>query len=397
MFMDTNTEGTSDSVYDGRDRLAGLPDEVLLQLFETLGRMSKRDLCNVSRLNKRCHRLGDVVLYKSILFETPELHLTFSESLGRRPRRGSAIYEVKLAYPSSELSQLALDAPLRNHYDPSHSLSRMSNLEKLEISLPDKLLHGIGCLFNGPFDLACLKTCTLFYQCTDDQYWDLRENIHIFAHPTLQSLTIRRAKLDDRGFDSLERPHETALKSLHLIECDINDDTLLDVLEFPIALEEFVMTQIDEPEPELEESSDNFSDYIVALDSQAHSLKSVTIDFPTLGCRKALRLREFEALKTLRINWDYQLFGKSSKKPRLHSVGLPPELEVLEFFNELGNDVEVTDLLLNMIENRNVVARTLKTMIVVEGNESIVKNIKNACKKQGIQLDVIGAMDIDTD
>lgn len=393
MSIDIDNEAASESANGAPDYLDKLPDELLLQLFETLGRLSKRDLCNVSRLNKRYHRLSDAVLYKSILFETPELHLTFSESLGRRPRRGSAIYEVKLAYPSSELAQLALDAPLRNHYDPSHSLSRMSNLEKLDISLPDKLLHGIGCLFNGPFDLACLKTCTLFYQCADDQYWDLRENIHIFAHPELESLTIRRAKLDDRGFDSLERPHETALKKLHLIECDISDDTLSDVLEFPIGLEEFVMTQLEEPEPELEESSDSFSDYIIALSSQSHSLKSITIDFPTLGCRKTLRLRDFEALKELRMNWDYQLFGKSSKKPRLHSVGLPPALEVLEFFNELGRDEEVTDLLLSMLQNKSIVAQKLKKLIVVEGNDKILSEVKKVCKEQCLHLDVIGELD----
>lgn len=258
-------------------------------------------------------------------------------------------------------------------------------------------MHGIGCLFNGPFDLACLKTCSLFYQCADDQYWDLRENIHIFAHPTLESLTIRRARLDDRGFDSLERPHETALKKLQLIECDINDDTLSDVLEFPIGLEEFVMTQLKEPEPELEESSDSFSDYIIALSSQAHSLTSITIDFPTLGCRKALRLREFEKLKILRMNWDYQLFGKSSKKPRLHSVGLPPELEILEFFNELGKDDEVTDLLLNLLQNKNIVATSLKTIVVVESDGNLLKDLKDVCKEQCLQLDIIGALDVDVD
>jgi hypothetical protein len=380
-----------------RDKLDGFSDEILLRIFEILGRMSKQALCNVSRLNKRYHKLSDAVLYKSILFETPELHLTFSESLNRRPRRGSAIYEVKLAYPSSELSQLALAAPIRNHYDPSHSLSRMSNLEKLDISLPDVLLHGIGCLFNGPFDLACLKSCTLFYQCADDQYWDLRENIHIFAHPTLEDLTIRRAKLDERGFDFLERPHETALKRLRLIECDVNDDSLSDLLEFPIALEEFVMTQVEEPSPELEESSDSLSDYIIALNSQAPFLKSITVDHPTLSCRKALRLREYEALKTLRLNHDYQLFGRSSRKPRLHSVGLPPFLETLEFFNELGTDDEVTELLLNTIQNKRIVASSLKLMVVVEGSDNaVMKELKRECKQQGLQLDVIGALDVDT-
>ncbi|KAF9731922.1 hypothetical protein PMIN06_003090 [Paraphaeosphaeria minitans] len=383
------------------DRLAVLPDELLLQVFETLAKLgTRKDLCNVSRLNKRYHRLSDATLYKQVLFQTPELHLTFSESLSRRPRRGSAINEVTLAYPSSELSQLALRAHVPGSYihpsrfdGLSHTLSIMSNLEKLDIAVPSDLLHGIGSLFNGPFDLSCLKSCKLFYQCPNDEYWDLRENIHIFAHPELEELTLRRAKFDEQGFNFLERPHQTALKKLHLIECDINDDGLGDLLELPEALEEFVMTHQDEPEPELEESSDSVADYIHALNSQSESLISITIDSPSMTSRKVLRMREFGALKTLRLNWDYQLFAKSSKKPRLHSVGLPPELEMLEFFNELGTDAEVNDLLLALIESKSIVARHWETMVVVEGDEAILKQVKAACKENGLQLDIIGAFD----
>lgn len=402
MAVELNGETTNGVL--SHDRLTALPDPLLLHIFEAVGRISRRDLCNVSRVNKKCHRLSDAVLYKSILFESPEFHLTFSESLGRRPRRGSAIQEIKLAYPSTELSQLALDRPVAGSYiDPkrsdslSRTLSVMSNLEKLDISVPDVLLHGIGTLFNGPFDLTCLKWCSLFYQCANDQYWDLRENIHIFAHPSLETLIIRRAKLDEKGFDHIERPHQTALKHLHLIECDINDDSLSDLLELPEALEEFVMTQVEEPEPELEESSDNVGDYILALQSQAEFLTSITIDFPTLTGRKALRMREFQSLKTLRLNWDYQLFGKSSKKPRLHSVGLPPIMETLELFNDLGSDEEVTDLFLATIEQKNIVARTWKKFIVVDGEDGVSREMKDACKAAGLKLDIIGAMDEDSE
>jgi hypothetical protein len=388
-----------------RAKFATLPDELLLQIFESVGRNSTRDLCSVSRLNKKCHELADSILYKSIRFESPEHHLIFSESLGRRIRRGSAIQDIILEYPSSELSHLVLDAPVHgSHYLPSRSdslsrtISTMSNLETLEISVPVQLLHGIGTLFNGPFDLACLKSCTLFYQCPNDEYWDLRENIHIFAHPTLETLFIRRAKLDHRGFDFIERPHETALKKLHLIECDINDDALSDVLEFPEGLTEFVMTQTEEPVPDLEESSDNIGDYMGALKSAAGSLETVTIDFPTLTGFKALRIRDFVALKTLRINWDYQLLGKSSKKPRLHSVGLPPALETLEFFNELGTDDEVTELLEYTLRNKDIIASKLETMIVIEGDEGgVPKEIIEACKSAGLKLEIIGCLDEDSE
>ncbi|KAI0455939.1 hypothetical protein F5B21DRAFT_177898 [Xylaria acuta] len=381
--ISANANGANGNSVNGGSspsRLADLPDPVLTQIFQLLAATSPRDLCSVSLVNKKWHDIADSVLYKDVLFAKPEHHLVFGQSLTRRERRGSAIHFASLEYPTSELSHLSLNGHIASsHYTPEHfdSLSRtistMSNLQELEISVPVTLLHGIGALFNGPFDLACLKSCSLFYQCPEDAYWDLRENIHIFAHPTLETLFIRRAKLDYRGFDFIERPHELPLKQLHLIECDISDDALGDVLELPKALQEFVMTHSAEPKPDLEESSDNMGDYIVALRSQCNSLERITIDFPTLGSRRSLRMREFDALKILRINWDWQLFGKSSKKPRLDSFGIPPHLERLEFFNELGTDDEVTELLDYLIETSDVAAKAVKSTLVESVNKKLAR------------------------
>jgi len=385
--------------------LAALPDSILLRIFEQVGLDSKHSLSSVSRLNRHYHGLADSILYKRVHFDTPELHLVFSESLQRRPRRGSAIYDISLSYPSSELERLVnppTDQDGKDHnYTPpplrvdglSRTISAMSNLESLNVAVPETLLHGIGTLFNGPFDLACLKSCTLFYQCKDDAYWDLQENIHIFSHPSLETLIIRRAKLDYRGFDSIERPHETALQKLHFIECDINDDALSDILEFPEGLREFVMTQLPEPSPDLEESSDDCSDYIVALSAQAPTLESITIDVPTLGGRKTLRMREFKALETLRLGWDYHLFGKTSKKARLHSIGMPPNLVTLELFNELGTDEGVTDLMVSMLQIGTILATKWEKFIVVADDDGKVPQvIIDACKQGEVKLEIIGQM-----
>ncbi|KAI0509375.1 hypothetical protein F5B22DRAFT_638030 [Xylaria bambusicola] len=374
------TNGTNGASNASR-RLADLPEDILEQVFKTLAESTPGDLCSVSLVNKRWHDVADSVLYEDVRFEKPEHHLTFGESLTRRERRGSAIQFASLEYPTSELSHLSLNGHIANsHYTPAHfdslvrTISTMSNLQELEVSVPVNLLDGIGALFNGPFDLAYLKSCSLFYQCPDNAYWDLRDNIHIFAHPTLETLIIRRAKLDYRGFDFIERPHELPLKKLHLIECDISDDALGDVLELPKAMEEFVMTQSPEPTPELEESSDNMGDYIVALRSQCESLKSITIDFPTMGSRRSLRMRDFTALKVLRINWDWQLFGRKSKKPRLDSFGIPPNLEKLEFFNELGTDDEVAELLDYLIQTSDVAAKAVKTTTLAKSVNAKLAN-----------------------
>lgn len=378
------------------DRLAQLPDKLVSLIFEMLAADSRPDLLNVSLANKKYHALADAVLYKHLLFDSPEQHLTFSESLDRRPRRGSIIQEVTLEYPGSELSHLILDAPLdRSHYQPdridglSRTLSTMSNLETLDIAVPVKLLHGIGTLFNGPFDLACLKTCSLFFQAPHDAYWDLQETIHIFTHPTLEALTIKRARLDERGFDGLERPHSTGLKRLRFVECDINDDALADIMEFPAALEEFYMCHTAAPAPELEESSDEVNEFVMALRPCAETLETITIDHPTLGGRKVLRMRDFAAVKTLRLNYDTQLFGKTSKKPRLHSVGLPPALETLEFFGEVGRDEMVTELFAMALGNVEYMARNLKTLVLAEGpGRPIPQQIRDACKGKKFDLQI---------
>ncbi|KAI0156783.1 hypothetical protein GGR57DRAFT_462343 [Xylariaceae sp. FL1272] len=353
-----------------------LPDTVLTRIFND-PELSLGDLASVSCVNKKWHDLADSVLYKEVRFGKPEQHLVFGDSLKRRVRRGSIIEIASLQYPKGELAHLSLNGHIENsHYSPSHfdslsrSISTMSNLQELEISVPDTMLHGIGALFNGPFDLACLRSCSLFYQTTDDSYWDLRENIHIFAHPSLETLYIRRARLDYRGFDLVERPHELPLKKLHFIECDISDDALGDLLELPAGLEEFVMTQRATPSPELDESSDNMGDYIIALSSQCESLKTITIDFPTLGSRRPLRMREFEALKTFRLNWDWQLFGKK-KGPRLDSMGVPPNLETLEFFNELGTDEEATELLDYLMQTSSVMAKAVNMTPVDSINDKL--------------------------
>lgn len=381
------------------DRLALLPDKLLLLIFDMLAHDSRHDICNVSILSRKYHALADRILYRSILFESPEHHLIFSESLDRRPRRGSMIENIKLEYPSSELSHLILDSALdtQSHRSStfrkgvdglSRALASMSNLETLDIAVPVKLLHGIGALFNGPFDLAGLKTCSLFYQCPDDGYWDLRENIHIFTHPTLETLTIRRAKLDEKGFDFMERPHSTALKSLRLLECDINDDSLADIMEFPEGLREFYLYHTAEPTPDLEEGSDEICEHVMALKDQAETLESITIDHPTLGGRRVLRLRDFQSVKYLRLNRDTQLFGKTGRKPRLHSAGLPPRLEVLEFTEPLGGDDTVTELFAMMLQNIEFMARELRTLIVVEGPDGVPEQILEACKDKKFELDI---------
>lgn len=375
-------------------RFAELPDKLLEHILELVARSARHDLCSLSRTNKRLHSLADKILYKSLLFDNPEQHLTFSESLDRRPRRGSVIQDLVLAYPTSELSHLILDAPLdRSHYDPdridglSRTVSAMSNLEVLNIAVPVKLLQGIGALFNGPFDLACLRECSLYFEAPDNAYWDLQETIHIFTHPTIETLTIKRARLDERGFDALERPHGTTdLKRLELIECDINDDALADIMEFPYGLREFHMSHTPDPTPELEESSDEINEFVMALKPCAKTLETVVINQPTLGGRKVLRMRDFEALKHLKMNFDTQLFGKTGKKPRMHSVGLPPALETLEFFGECGTDETVTELFAQTLENISFMARDLKTLTLAEGPKGLPQPVVDACIGQQFKL-----------
>ncbi|KAI6712472.1 hypothetical protein PZA11_007009 [Diplocarpon coronariae] len=356
--------------------LLKLPDELLLQITS---RLSHHDLASLCLVSQRLNSVADPVLYKSILFDQPKHHLLFSESLAARPRRGSLIQNVRVDY-SGAGSGLKADLMGAHPIDRfSHTISAMSNLEDLVIAVPESLARGIGNLFNGPFDLACLKTCSLFYQREDGGYWDLQENIHIFGHPTLENLTIHHAKLDERGFSSLEKPWYTGLKTLHLLSCDIHDDALADLLVLPEALREITITQGSEPSPALEESPEYAEDYILACVSAQHSLERIVINCPSLASKNPLKMRDFEQLRMLGVR-DHQLFGM--KTPRLQSVALPPNLEVLDFLDGVGRDEEVLELLCYTIEKRDLFARRWKELGICGGRE-VPERVREACAAFG--------------
>ena len=139
------------------------------------------------------------------------------------------------------------------------------------------------------------------------------------------------------------------------------------------------------PSPELEESPDDVNEFIFALGSAHHSLEKITIDFPTLGSKAALRLREFDAVTELQL-MDYQLLGISKGKPRLHSVGLPPNLEILTFPGRISEDEEILDLLEYMIENKEVLARKWRILEVEGDEEGLPVRIRELCEKVGLQV-----------
>tara|TARA_R110002060_G_scaffold77143_1_gene88274 strand:- start:171 stop:701 length:531 start_codon:yes stop_codon:yes gene_type:complete len=140
--------------------LLTLPDELLINIMSLLP--LQRDLASMCLVSRRMNSVADPVLYKSILFDQPKHHLLFSESLVTRPRRGSLIQNVRVDFPSAEMADILCLTDTPHPIDRfSHTISTMSNLEDLVISVPESLSHGIGNLFNGPFDLACLKTCKL--------------------------------------------------------------------------------------------------------------------------------------------------------------------------------------------------------------------------------------------
>jgi len=143
--------------------LEGLPDTVLVRILDCL--QTQRDVYHMCLVSRRINTVADPVLYKSISFAQPKHHVAFSASLITRPRRGSLIQNVRLEYPSEELSDVlhSIDSPSRID-NFSHALAAMSNLESLVLSVPETLCKGIGVLLNDPFALACLRTCEFFNQ-----------------------------------------------------------------------------------------------------------------------------------------------------------------------------------------------------------------------------------------
>ena len=150
-------------------------------------------------------------------------------------------------------------------------------------------------------------------------------------------------------------------------------------------MKEITITQIAVPDPELKESPSDVSDFIFALGSAQHSLSKISINFPGLKSKSALRLRDFDAVTHLEIR-DYQLLGRSAGKPRLHSVGLPPNMKTLTFPSAVCADEEILELLSYMIENKGVLARNWEEFVVEGGEEGLPEAIRTACKGSGLKV-----------
>lgn len=147
-------------------QLGDLPDELLIRILKLLP--SQRDISAMCLVNQRVHTLAVPFLYKSIFFDQPKHHMTFFTSLKNRPRRASFIQNVQLEYPGSTMVDMMYFKDKPNRIENfSYAISTMSNLKTLVISVPESLCHGIGTLFNGPFDLACLESCELHPKTTE--------------------------------------------------------------------------------------------------------------------------------------------------------------------------------------------------------------------------------------
>jgi F-box-like len=138
--------------------LSDLPDNLLIRILEFLP--AQRDIYSMCLVSRRINAAADPCLYKSISLDKPQRSPDIFTSLINRPRRGSLIQNVRLEYPTSELSDIMRLKDSPNRIDNFlYAVSTMSNLENLVISVPESLCRGIGTLFSSPFDLACLKSC----------------------------------------------------------------------------------------------------------------------------------------------------------------------------------------------------------------------------------------------
>lgn len=97
----------------------------------------------------------------------------------------------------------------------------------------------------SPYDFAAFANgcshdiVTLHLSNETDRYWKVRDyHSLLFAHPTLQSLTLSCAEIDAESVSKLASSRPTPLKQLVLIECNITLEALTTILARPSALVE---------------------------------------------------------------------------------------------------------------------------------------------------------------
>ncbi|KAL5424887.1 hypothetical protein PMIN07_012227 [Paraphaeosphaeria minitans] len=232
--------------------LLALVDELLLSIIDQLD--SRDALCSLSACCRHLQALTEPYIWRSLLVTNGDRARSIAAALDVREARSSHIQELSIRYPDCErdgiqdlnhfivlmekLRHLTIESPCPNNSEWKSDMefdgwTRIDYSALLEASVYPR--KGISAT------LPMLQSLTLHGHGPDERQFVFGRCAVVFLHPTLKAITLSctnfDAKITHADITDQQR-RSTPLKSLTLIECNVNVQFLDVVLSLPKALRE---------------------------------------------------------------------------------------------------------------------------------------------------------------
>ncbi|KAJ7642093.1 hypothetical protein FB45DRAFT_901786 [Roridomyces roridus] len=329
--------------------LLSLPPELLLHVVDAIqDAPSLRTLiltCKVARA------LAEPVLYRAVLVTTGSQAVRLAAVL--QQNRIALVQDVNLRPIEYENERLEVLTPL---------IGAMTQLRTLAIESPfanyglwrsnstrwGQLMEGYHEMFldsQRGVGLQNLQSLTIHWCGVGSRFWILSEVKTILTLPSLQSLTISCAVLDDDLTEELAGlAGTTRLTHLELIECFVTHKGLIAVLSLPRALQSCLLGGLRHHSCGSTRPAASVEQQLDALRQQCHSLEQFTWydkravydadDTSIVSIPSASSLRDFTELRTLTVDGAASLLFSI-----LLSSDAPPNLRRLRVIRHDQGDV----------------------------------------------------------
>ncbi|KAL5372252.1 hypothetical protein DPSP01_013648 [Paraphaeosphaeria sporulosa] len=335
--------------------LLALVDELLLSIIDHLD--SRDALCSLAACCHRLQGLTEPYIWRFLLVTSGDRARNIAAALDVRETRSSYIQELSIRYPDCDregiqelnhfivlmdkLRHLTIESPCPNNSEWKSDVefdgwTRIDYMALLEASVYPR--KGISPT------LPMLQSLTLHGHGPDERKFTFGRCAVVFLHPTLKSITISctnfDAKITHADITDQQR-RSTPLKSLTLIECNVNVRFLDVVLSLPKALKELDIGERLHAFPGCIPSTDSTTRtsqpaFLEALIRQADSLERLShiggatqylpTKYPTFEDDSA-RLRHLSNLRSLSLGVETMLLGHVQRDD--YSASLR-ELKVLD-------------------------------------------------------------------
>ncbi|CAN9381961.1 unnamed protein product [Alternaria alternata] len=332
--------------------LLRLVDELLLNIIDHIDNQDA--LCSLSATCTRFQGLVEPYIWRKLEVLTGDHARNIATALDKRDDRTDYIQDLAIRYNDTYRDGVE---------ELNHFLSLMSKLRHLHIESPCpnnvEWQHG-GIYFDGysridytnllaasvyprsgmPITLPMLQSLTLHAHGSGDNKYKLGRAVAMFKHPSLQNITLSCLDFDGELGISASETKTTPLRSLTLIECNVNVKFLDEVLSLPKALKELSIGErlhvFQECQPSMDpERRTSSRQFLLALQKQAHSLQRLTHCGGHVGHltprdtdpEGAEKLRSLVDLEYLELGFESHLYYY------LRQSGFPPALRSLKMLD----------------------------------------------------------------